>query len=85
MFVITCSPINDAAPVVFRETLSSGGADLELVVANPVIRKGPRIVFVHGMWHGAWCWEEHFVEYFVTRGFPVAAFSFRGHGDFGLL
>ncbi|HUP28147.1 MAG TPA: alpha/beta fold hydrolase [Chloroflexia bacterium] len=38
------------------------------------------VLFVHGAWHGAWCWEERFIPYFVEQGFEVHAFSFRNHG-----
>lgn len=39
------------------------------------------ILFVHGAWHGAWCWEEHFLPYFAGRGYIVHALSLRGHGN----
>ena len=52
-----------------------------------VIRKGKSTVdcpvpllFVHGAWHGAWCWDEHFLEYFADRGYECLALSLRGHG-----
>ncbi len=38
------------------------------------------ILFVHGMWHGAWCWAEHFLPYFADHGYRVYALSLRGHG-----
>jgi pimeloyl-ACP methyl ester carboxylesterase len=38
-------------------------------------------VFVHGAWHGAWCWDEFFLPYFADRGYECHAFSFRGHGQ----
>jgi pimeloyl-ACP methyl ester carboxylesterase len=38
------------------------------------------VLFVHGGWHGAWCWDEHFLGYFAERGFTVFALSFRNHG-----
>lgn len=38
------------------------------------------ILFVHGAWHGAWCWDEFFLPYFAQNGFPSYALSFRGHG-----
>ena len=38
------------------------------------------LLFVHGAWHGAWCWEEHFLGWFAERGFRVAALDLRGHG-----
>ena len=39
------------------------------------------ILFIHGMWHGAWCWAEHFLPYFATHGYAAYAMSLRGHGS----
>ncbi len=31
---------------------------------------------------GAWCWEEHFLDWFAARGYPGARSpSLRGHGE----
>jgi pimeloyl-ACP methyl ester carboxylesterase len=38
------------------------------------------VVFVHGAWHGAWCWRENFLPYFAANGYPAYAFDLRGHG-----
>ena len=38
------------------------------------------ILFVHGAWHGAWCWEKYFMPYFAEKGFAAYALSLRGHG-----
>lgn len=38
------------------------------------------ILFVHGAWHSAWCWDEYFLPYFAERGFNVHALSLRNHG-----
>jgi pimeloyl-ACP methyl ester carboxylesterase len=43
-------------------------------------RHAPPILFVHGAWHGAWCWEEFFLDYFAAQGFEAHALSFRAHG-----
>ncbi|ORV89328.1 alpha/beta hydrolase [Mycobacterium interjectum] len=52
-----------------------------------VIDKGPAgdsqkppLLFVHGAWHGAWCWDEHFLDFFAKRGYRSVAVSLRGHG-----
>ena len=37
------------------------------------------IVFVHGMCHGAWCWEEHFIPFFEKLGYTCVAFNLPGH------
>ena len=39
------------------------------------------LLFVHGAWHGAWCWEENFLGFFADRGYRAMAVSFRGHGN----
>lgn len=37
------------------------------------------LLFVHGGWHGAWCWE-HFLDFFADAGYRAVAVSLRGHG-----
>lgn len=44
-------------------------------------REKPPIVFVHGAFAGAWCWEEFFVPYFSGKGYTTVSFSLRGHGE----
>jgi pimeloyl-ACP methyl ester carboxylesterase len=44
------------------------------------LRQRPPLVFVHGSAHAAWCWHEHFLDYFHTRGFRSYAIDLRGHG-----
>jgi pimeloyl-ACP methyl ester carboxylesterase len=39
------------------------------------------ILFVHGAWHGAWCWDEYFLEHFAKNGYRSLAVSLRGHGN----
>lgn len=39
------------------------------------------LLFVHGMMHGAWCWEVHFLDYFARNGFTAHAVNLRGHGN----
>lgn len=38
------------------------------------------LLFVHGAWHAAWCWDDHFLDFFAGRGYRALALSFRGHG-----
>jgi pimeloyl-ACP methyl ester carboxylesterase len=38
------------------------------------------LLFVHGAWHAAWCWDEGFLDTFADKGFRVLALSLRGHG-----
>ena len=54
---------------------------LELLSEKPSEPRHPTpILFIHGMWHGAWCWAEHFLPYFAAHGYAVYALSLRGHG-----
>lgn len=41
------------------------------------------LVFVHGAFTGAWCWNEHFLNWFANKGFETVSFSLRGHGGSG--
>jgi pimeloyl-ACP methyl ester carboxylesterase len=54
---------------------------LEIVTHAP---RGPArstaVVFVHGAWHGLWCWEQHFLPFFAEAGYTAIAFDLRGHG-----
>jgi pimeloyl-ACP methyl ester carboxylesterase len=38
------------------------------------------LLFVHGGWHGAWCWDDHFLDFFAAAGYRAVAMSLRGHG-----
>jgi pimeloyl-ACP methyl ester carboxylesterase len=42
------------------------------------------LLFVHGGWHGAWCWDDYFLDFFADRGFRAVAVSLRGHGGSSL-
>ena len=39
------------------------------------------LLFVHGAWHAAWCWDEHFLDFFADKGYRALAVSVRGHGN----
>jgi pimeloyl-ACP methyl ester carboxylesterase len=54
---------------------------LELITRRPEGQARPTpLLFVHGAWHAAWCWEK-FLPYFAERGYECHAFSLRGHGE----
>jgi pimeloyl-ACP methyl ester carboxylesterase len=49
---------------------------------------GAPILFVHGAFAGAWCWDEHFMPYFAQRGHVARAVDLpgrRGRPDFAHL
>ena len=41
----------------------------------------PPLLFVHGAWHAAWCWDRGFLDRLAGQGFEVHAVSLRGHGE----
>lgn len=45
-------------------------------------RRGrPPLLFLHGAYAGAWCWQEHFLPFFAAAGWRCHALSFSGHGN----
>lgn len=55
--------------------------DLEIISKHSETETRPApLLFVHGAWHGAWCWEEHFLPFFASHGYSAHALSLRGHG-----
>ncbi|SEI81136.1 non-heme chloroperoxidase [Allopseudospirillum japonicum] len=38
------------------------------------------VLFVHGIFTGAWIWQEHFLPWFAEQGYHAWALSLRGHG-----
>jgi alpha-beta hydrolase superfamily lysophospholipase len=55
---------------------------LALITRTPVSNPRPTpLLFVHGSWHAAWCWDEYFLPYFAQHGYVAHALSLRGHGS----
>ncbi len=55
---------------------------LEVIEKGSVSETHPvPLLFVHGAWHAAWCWDENFLSYFADKGYRAVALSFRGHGE----
>ena len=53
---------------------------IEHVVQQPRERKYTTpLLFQHGAWHGAWCWDL-WMGYFASLGYEVHAISLPGHG-----
>jgi pimeloyl-ACP methyl ester carboxylesterase len=64
-------------PVALDEDVVGG---LEAVRARPAEgAHGGRLLFVHGLFGGAWVWQ-HYLEYFAARGWQGWAVNLRGHG-----
>lgn len=54
----------------------------EVLSATPELDEGrPPLLFVPGFGHGAWVFDEHWLGYAASRGFPAYAVSLRGHGN----
>jgi hypothetical protein len=70
-------------PVIERACIA-GDEPLELLFCHDTAREARvPLLFVHGGYVGAWCWEKNFMPWFAARGFPVYALSLRGHGASG--
>lgn len=53
---------------------------LEVLTASPAASSGRSpVLFVHGLGHGAWCWQ-HWMRAASAAGHPSYAVSLRGHG-----
>jgi non-heme chloroperoxidase len=56
---------------------------LEVISRQPPEKVSPRstpLLFLHGAFAAAWCWDEHFLQYFADHGYASHALSFSGHG-----
>jgi non-heme chloroperoxidase len=43
----------------------------------------PPLLFVHGGYVDAWCWDVYFLPWFARQGYASHALSLRGHGESG--
>ena len=62
-------------------------ADLEVLAHEAPAKIDPKacrhetpLLFVHGAYAAAWCWEEHFLPWFASQGFSCYGLSLSGHG-----
>jgi pimeloyl-ACP methyl ester carboxylesterase len=55
---------------------------LEMISKYPSDGAHPTsLLFIHGMLHGAWCWDVYFLAYFAQHGYAAHAVNLRGHGN----
>lgn len=60
---------------------SAGPFGLEVIEKGRATEAHPTpLLFVHGAWFSAWCWDEHFLDFFADAGHHALAVSLRGHG-----
>nr|XP_027075324.1 uncharacterized protein LOC113699276 isoform X1 [Coffea arabica] len=62
--------------VIFQEGLKHKSSD-ERQEESQI----PPLVFVHGSFHAAWCWAEHWLPYFSQNGYDCYALSLLGQGE----
>lgn len=55
---------------------------LEILHRLPAKKARPTpLLFVHGAYAGAWCWDENFLPWFAKQGYAAYAVSLSGHGN----
>jgi len=53
-----------------------------MISRYPAVSSHPvPLLFIHGAWHAAWCWDVHFLDHFARQGFAAHAVNLRGHGN----
>lgn len=62
-----------------RRVSRVGGLELISHVPAHPVHPAP-LLFVHGAFVAAWCWDDNFLPYFAKQGFAAHAVSLRGHG-----
>ncbi|CAJ1428490.1 unnamed protein product [Effrenium voratum] len=57
------------------------GIELE-ILGGPATTAPSKVslVCIHGSYHAAWCYQEHFLDFFREKGFNTYALSLRGQG-----
>jgi len=53
---------------------------LEIISKKGDSSRNQSILFIHGMFHAAWCYEDFFMPFFADLGYDCYALSFRNHG-----
>lgn len=48
-----------------------------LTPAEQPVQPRDVLLFVHGGWHAAWCWQEHVMPYVAQRGYAAHALTLR--------
>ena len=63
-------PSGLAIEVIFQEAQAAAAAEEGL--------RNPPLVFIHGSFHAAWCWVEHWLPFFSDSGYDCYALSLLG-------
>jgi pimeloyl-ACP methyl ester carboxylesterase len=68
-------------PMRATRCYAAGDIGLEVIAKGRTGESHPvPLLFVHGALHAAWCWDEHFLDFFADKGYHALALSLRGHG-----
>ncbi|CAM9382966.1 unnamed protein product [Sphacelaria rigidula] len=59
---------------VSMEVLSQAPSSVAARRSKPL----PPLVFIHGSFHAAWCWGEHWMPFLASKGYETFAISLRG-------
>lgn len=51
------------------------------VQSRPATVERPPLIFLHGSYHAAWTWAEHWLPFFSASGFDCYAISLLGQGE----
>lgn len=70
------------APGLVTRTHNGGPFPLEVIDGPPVAEGSRRVVFVHGICHGAWCWR-NYMHALADHQIASTAVSLRGHAGSG--
>lgn len=55
---------------------------LEVLTAGLDAPRRPHpVIFIHGAYTGAWCWQDNFLPWFARQGYACYALSLAGHGN----
>ena len=71
---------NRKGPAIQTEHINGPAGRIEVSRLNAKAAPKGEMLFVHGAWSSAWYWRPHFMPYFASAGWNVAALSLRGHG-----
>ncbi|KAK2986799.1 hypothetical protein RJ640_011024, partial [Escallonia rubra] len=65
------------------EVIVQKGLNLKDPDEKRVISMHPPLVFIHGSFHAAWCWAEHWLPFFSQEGYDCYALSLLGQTHAG--
>ncbi|KAL7466827.1 hypothetical protein ACHAXS_007105 [Conticribra weissflogii] len=80
--IISCLPLRNSpsfSPNLLSSLLFGTGKNGKSKITDQKFDK-PTLAFLHGSFHASWCWEENFMPYFASLGYPCVGLSLQGTG-----